>query len=497
MSFILALDQGTSSSRSIVFDGAGRVVAQAQRELRQRFPQPGWVEHDPMEIWRSQLDTARQALAQAGIAARDVKTLGIANQRETTLLWERTTGRPIHHAIVWQDRRGEPLCAQLRARGLEALVSERTGLVVDSYFSATKIRWLLDNVPGAREAAQRGELAFGTVDTWLLWQLTGGRVHATDASNASRSMLYDIARQRWDEDLLAALDIPASLLPQVHASSHHFGDTDAALLGVSLPVCGMAGDQQAALFGQACVAPGMAKNTYGTGCFLLMHTGNRLLRSRNGLLSTAAAQPGAAAQYALEGSVFVGGAVVQWLRDGLQSIRASSEVQALAESVPDSGGVMFVPAFTGLGAPYWRADARGAILGLTRGSTAGHVARAAIESIAFQSAALLQAMSRDAQEGGGAPVSELRVDGGACVNDLLMQFQADLLGIPVLRPRVTETTALGAAYLAGLAAGVWQVLDELASQWQAERVFTPTMDRDRAQELMARWERAVRQTVAA
>ncbi|NML13829.1 glycerol kinase GlpK [Azohydromonas caseinilytica] len=497
MSFILALDQGTSSSRSIVFDTAGRVVALAQRELRQRYPQPGWVEHDPMEIWRTQLDTARQALAQAGLTAREVMAIGIANQRETTLLWERASGRPLHHAIVWQDRRGEPMCAALRAQGLDALVRERTGLVVDSYFSATKIRWLLDNVPGARGAAERGELAFGTVDSWLLWQLTGGHVHATDVSNASRSMLYDIGRQRWDEELLQAFDIPASLLPEVMPSSHRYGGTDAALFGGAIPVCGMAGDQQAALFGQACFTPGMAKNTYGTGCFLLMHTGHRLQRSRHGLIATAAAQPGAAAQYALEGSVFVAGAVVQWLRDGLQAINASSEVEALATSVPDSGGVMFVPAFTGLGAPYWDGEARGAILGLTRGSTAAHVARAAVESIAYQSAALLQAMSRDAQEGGGPPVSELRVDGGACVNDLLMQFQADLLGIPVLRPRVTETTALGAAYLAGLAAGAWQVLDELAAQWQPERVFTPTMDRARAEELMARWERAVRQATAA
>ncbi len=497
MSFLLALDQGTTSSRSIVFDPAGRVVALAQRELEQHYPQPGWVEHDPQEIWRTQLDTARQALAQAGLTARDVLTIGIANQRETTLLWERATGRPLHRAIVWQDRRGEPMCTQLRGTPLEVLVRERTGLVVDSYFCATKLRWLLDNVPGARLAAERGELAFGTVDSWLLWQLTRGRLHATDVSNASRTMLYDIARQRWDEELLAAFDIPASVLPEVLPSSHHYGHTEAELFGAPISVCGVAGDQQAALFGQGCFTPGMAKNTYGTGCFLLMHTGNRLQRSRNGLISTAAAQPGAAAQYALEGSVFVAGAVVQWLRDGLQAIRSSSEVETLASSVPDSGGVVFVPAFTGLGAPYWNGDARGAILGLTRGSTAAHVARAAVESIAYQSTALLQAMSRDAQDGGGAPVSELRVDGGACVNDLLMQFQSDLLGIPVLRPRVTETTALGAAYLAGLAAGVWQVLDELAAQWQPERVFTPSMERARAEELMARWERAVRQTVAA
>ncbi|ODS68466.1 MAG: glycerol kinase [Bordetella sp. SCN 67-23] len=493
MSYLLALDQGTSSSRSIVFDAAGRVVSMAQREFRQIFPQPGWVEHDPVEIWTTQLATAREALAAARIDARAIAGLGITNQRETTVIWERASGRPIHNAIVWQDRRTEPICRQLREAGLATTVAERTGLVIDAYFSGTKIRWLLDHVPGAREAARRGELAFGTIDSWLAWQLTGGRLHVTDATNASRTMLYDIRRGCWDDELLAALDVPASLLPEVRPSSHRFGDTDAPLLGAALPIGGIAGDQQAALFGQACFGAGMAKNTYGTGCFMLMHTGSRFEPSRNGLVATAAAQPGDAKQYALEGSVFIGGAVVQWLRDGLRAIEKSSDVEALAASVPDSGGVVFVPAFTGLGAPYWQPDARGTITGLSRGSTVAHVARAALESIAFQSAALLAAMGRDA----GAPITELRVDGGACANDLLMQFQADLLGIPVVRPKVIETTALGAAYLAGLACGVYRSTDELSGLWLADRRFVPTMSRDRAQALIHRWERAVRQAIAA
>ncbi|MBX3614337.1 MAG: glycerol kinase GlpK [Burkholderiaceae bacterium] len=493
MSYLLALDQGTSSSRSIVFDAAGRVVSMAQREFRQIFPQPGWVEHDPTEIWTTQLATAREALAAARIDARAIAGLGITNQRETTVIWERASGRPIHNAIVWQDRRTEPICRQLREAGLATTVAERTGLVIDAYFSGTKIRWLLDHVPGAREAARRGELAFGTIDSWLAWQLTGGRLHVTDATNASRTMLYDIRRGCWDDELLAALDVPASLLPEVRPSSHRFGDTDAPLLGAALPIGGIAGDQQAALFGQACFEAGMAKNTYGTGCFMLMHTGSRFEPSRNGLVATAAAQPGDAKQYALEGSVFIGGAVVQWLRDGLRAIEKSSDVEALAASVPDSGGVVFVPAFTGLGAPYWQPDARGTITGLSRGSTVAHVARAALESIAFQSAALLAAMGRDA----GAPITELRVDGGACANDLLMQFQADLLGIPVVRPKVIETTALGAAYLAGLACGVYRSTDELSGLWLADRRFVPTMSRDRAQALIHRWERAVRQAIAA
>ncbi|GAA0745194.1 glycerol kinase GlpK [Ideonella azotifigens] len=503
MSFILALDQGTSSSRSIVFDDSGRIVAQAQREFTQHFPQPGWVEHDPLELWQSQLATAREALAKARLQSADMKAIGITNQRETTLVWNRRTGQPVYNAIVWQDRRAEPLCAELREQGHAQAVQAATGLIIDAYFSGTKIRWILDNVAGARAAAERGELAFGTVDSWLLWQLTGGRVHATDVSNAARTMLFNVRENRWDESLLDLLKIPASLLPEVHPSSHLFGETDAALLGASLPVGGMAGDQQSALFGQACFKAGMAKNTYGTGCFMLMHTGARFQVSGNGLITTSAAQARVDAsaawvpEFALEGSVFIGGAVVQWLRDGLQAISASSEVQGLAESVPDAGGVMFVPAFTGLGAPYWNAEARGAIVGLTRGSTVAHIARAALESIAFQSAALLQAMSRDAVAAGGHPVTELRVDGGACVNDLLMQFQADLLGIPVLRPQVIETTALGAAYLAGLSCGVWRTLDELSSQWKAERVFHPTLPRERAEELMTRWERAVRQAVAA
>ena len=493
MSYLLALDQGTSSSRSIVFDAAGRVVSMAQREFRQIFPQPGWVEHDPTEIWTTQLATAREALAAARIDARAIAGLGITNQRETTVIWERASGRPIHNAIVWQDRRTEPICRQLREAGLATTVAERTGLVIDAYFSGTKIRWLLDHVPRAREAARRGELAFGTIDSWLAWQLTGGRLHVTDATNASRTMLYDIRRGSWDDELLAALDVPASLLPEVRPSSHRFGDTDAPLLGAALPIGGIAGDQQAALFGQACFEAGMAKNTYGTGCFMLMHTGGRFEPSRNGLVATAAAQPGDAKQYALEGSVFIGGAVVQWLRDGLRAIEKSSDVEALAASVPDSGGVVFVPAFTGLGAPYWQPDARGTITGLSRGSTVAHVARAALESIAFQSAALLAAMGRDA----GAPITELRVDGGACANDLLMQFQADLLGIPVVRPKVIETTALGAAYLAGLACGVYRSTDELSGLWLADRRFVPTMSRDRAQALIHRWERAVRQAIAA
>jgi glycerol kinase len=495
MPYILALDQGTSSSRSIVFDETGRIVAQAQREFRQIFPQPGWVEHDPDDLWTSQLATAHAALALAGLTARDITAIGITNQRETTLLWNRRTGRPLHNAIVWQDRRTEPLCAELRSQGLAGVIGATTGLVVDPYFSGTKLRWLLDEVPGARAAAERGELAFGTVDAWLLWQLTGGRVHATDVSNASRTMLFDIGANRWDAAMLARLDIPASVLPEVHPSSHVFGETDAALFGVSIPVAGMAGDQQSALFGQACFTAGLAKNTYGTGCFMLMHTGTQRPVSHNGLLTTRAAQTGPTPEFALEGSVFIGGAVVQWLRDGLNAIRGSGEVQGLAESVPDAGGVMFVPAFTGLGAPYWQPDARGAIVGLSRGTTVAHIARAALESIAFQSTALLQAMSRDAVANGGAAVTELRVDGGACVNNLLMQFQADLLGIPVVRPQVTETTALGAAYLAGLATGVWHSREELSAQWRVERRFLPTMARDRADELMAQWARAVRQTL--
>ncbi|WP_287926361.1 glycerol kinase GlpK [Diaphorobacter sp.] len=495
MTYLLALDQGTSSSRSIVFDERGHIVAQAQLELPQIYPRPGWVEHDPLEIWRTQLATAREALAKAGIAASDVRAVGITNQRETTVLWNRKTGLPVHHAIVWQDRRAEPACAQLREQGHAAAIQAKTGLLIDAYFSGTKLQWLLDHVPGARDAAEAGELAFGTVDSWLIWQLTGGKRHVTDVSNASRTMLFNVHTNQWDDELMQLLRIPRALMPEVLPSASDFGATDAALLGGPIAIGGVAGDQQSALFGQACFTAGMAKNTYGTGCFMLMHTGSRFQKSENGLLTTSAAQAGRSPEYAMEGSVFVGGAVVQWLRDGLRAISASSEVQALAESVPDSGGVMMVPAFTGLGAPYWKPDARGTITGLTRGTTIAHIARAALESIAYQSAALLAAMSRDAVAAGGAPVSELRVDGGACVNDLLMQFQADLLGIPVVRPAVVETTALGAAYLAGLTSGVYASTDELSALWQAERRFTPTLPRSQAEALMARWEHAVAQAV--
>jgi glycerol kinase len=495
MTYLLALDQGTSSSRSIVFDPEGRIMAMAQQELTQIYPQPGWVEHDPMEIWRTQLATAREVLARSGIKANEVRAVGITNQRETTVVWSRKTGVPIHNAIVWQDRRTEPSCVDLRARGLAPTIQSKTGLLVDAYFSGTKLKWLLDHVPGARAQAANGELAFGTIDSWLIWQLTHGTVHATDVSNASRTMLFNVHRNQWDDELLRALDIPPSLLPSVNPSSALYGEVSADLLGAAIPIGGVAGDQQSALFGQACFKPGMIKNTYGTGCFMLMHTGQTFQPSANGLITTSAAQITTQPEFALEGSVFVGGAVVQWLRDGLRAITSSAEVQALAESVPDAGGVMLVPAFTGLGAPYWKPDARGSITGLSRGSTVAHIARAALESIAFQSAALLQAMSRDAVAAGGMAVTELRVDGGACVNNLLMQFQADLLGIPVVRPKVTETTALGAAYLAGLATGVYANTTELGALWQTERRFLPTLAPARAQERMANWEHAVRQTV--
>ena len=543
MTYLLALDQGTSSSRSIVFDRQGQIVAMAQQELPQIYPRPGWVEHDPMAIWQTQLATARDVLLKAGLQAQDIHAVGITNQRETTVVWNRKTGRPIHHAIVWQDRRAESLCAKLRADGKAELIQSKTGLLIDAYFSGTKLRWLLDNVPGARAQALAGELAFGTVDSWLIWQLTGGAEdgtrghakHLTDVSNASRTMLFNVRSNQWDEELLQLLDIPVSLMPQVQASSSDFGSTVPSIFGRSVVLGGVAGDQQSALFGQACFTEGMAKNTYGTGCFMLMHMGERFQTAGHGLLTTSAAQlapalatarvalphVGAAIfpaadqrpqqrnvsreasalalpkpQFAVEGSVFVGGAVVQWLRDGLHAIESSNQVQALAESVPDSGGVMLVPAFTGLGAPYWNPDARGTLTGITRGTTLAHIARAALESIAFQSAALLQAMSANAVAQGGNPVTELRVDGGACVNNLLMQFQADLLGIPVVRPAVIETTALGAAYLAGLSTGVYGSLQELSQHWRAERTFLPTVNRSVAQEQMARWEHAVRQAVA-
>ena len=496
MTYILALDQGTSSSRSIVFDRKGQIVALAQRELPQIYPRPGWVEHNPMEIWASQLATAQDALAKAKLSAKDITTIGITNQRETTVLWNRKTGAPVHHAIVWQDRRAEPLCAKLREQGMADTIQSKTGLLIDAYFSGTKLQWLLDNVPGAREQAERGELAFGTVDSWLIWQLTQGKRHVTDVSNASRTMLFNVHTNEWDAELLDHLHIPRSLMPEVLPSSADFGKTAETVLGSAINIGGVAGDQQSALFGQACFSAGMAKNTYGTGCFMLMHTGHNFQMSHNGLLTTSAAQTQSRPEFAMEGSVFVGGAVVQWLRDGLRAIESSGEVQSLAESVPDSGGVMLVPAFTGLGAPYWKPDARGTITGLTRGTTLAHIARAALESIAYQSAALLQAMSRDAVEAGGAPVTELRVDGGASVNNLLMQFQADLLGIPVVRPAVVETTALGAAYLAGLSCGMYQSTQELSALWKAERQFVPTMSRTRATKLMQAWEHAVRQATA-
>ncbi len=454
------------------------------------FPSPGWVEHDPIEIWHSQLSTAQTAITRAGLKPGEIAAIGITNQRETTIIWERKTGRPIANAIVWQDRRTEPLCAELRAAGLELEVRQRTGLVIDPYFSATKIRWLLDHVAGARQAAEAGELAFGTVDSWLLWNLTAGRVHATDISNAARTMLFNIRTQQWDSVLLKALDIPAALLPSVHPSAHDFGATESQLLGASLTIGGIAGDQQAALFGQACFSAGLAKNTYGTGCFMLMNTGAEMRVSEHGLIATAAAQSTASPVYALEGSVFIGGAVVQWLRDGINAIERASDIEALAASVPDCGGVIMVPAFTGLGAPYWKPNATGIITGLSRGSTIAHIARAALESIAFQSAALLTAMSADSP---GIKVSELRVDGGASANNLLMQFQADLLGIPVVRPKVVETTALGAAYLAGLTAQVYRSTDELSDLWQVDRRFFPTGDRDRAEQRMLAWNQAVAQ----
>ena len=486
MDALLALDQGTSSSRALVFDRAGRLLAVSQRELPQHFPQPGWVEHDAQEIWAHQMACAREAVAQAGVK---VAAIGITNQRETVVLWDRATGQPMHRALVWQDRRTAALCEQMKAQGLEPRIRELTGLVLDPYFSATKLRWLLDHLPGARERAARGELAFGTIDSWLVWQLTGGQVHATDPSNASRTLLFDIHRGDWSDELLAAFDIPRALMPEVRPSAGDFGR--AAEFGV--PIAGIAGDQQAALFGQAALSPGQAKNTYGTGCFLLMHTGTQPHTSTQGLLTTRAAQVDATAQYALEGSVFVGGAVVQWLRDGLRAIGGSGEVQALAQSVPDAGGVMFVPAFAGLGAPYWRPEARGALLGLTRGTTQAHIARAALESIAFQSAAVLQAMNADV--GAADRLTELRVDGGASANDLLMQFQADLLGIPVLRPQVIETTALGAALLAGLGTGMLASTDEIAALWQLDRAFEPRMSRDEAGARLAQWDRAVRQVL--
>jgi glycerol kinase len=485
MPFILALDQGTTSSRALVFDHGGTVRAVAQAEFRQIFPQPGWVEHDATEIWATQSGVLHEVLAKAGISAKDIAAIGITNQRETTVLWDRATGRPVANAIVWQDRRTAGLCDELRAAGHAELIARKTGLVIDAYFSGTKLKWLLDNVRGARDRAARGELAFGTIDSWLVWNLTRGAHHVTDPSNASRTLLWNTRTGEWDDELLRLLDIPREVLPRVVRSSGVFAKAD--IDGVAIPLAGIAGDQQAALFGQACHTPGLAKNTYGTGCFLLLNTGSVAVASTNNLVSTVAWQRDNGLVYALEGSVFIAGAVVQWLRDGLGIVRSAAEIEALAASVADNGGVYFVPAFAGLGAPHWDAYARGAIFGLTRGATSGHVARAALESIAFQSADVLAAMERDA----GMALAELRVDGGATANNLLMQFQADLLGVPVVRPKVLETTALGAGYLAGLAVGYWKDAADVNANWQVDRRFEPSMSRDRAGELRAGWEKAV------
>ena len=485
--YILALDQGTTSSRSILFDAAGQPVATAQREFTQSFPRSGWVEHDAEEIWATQAATITEVLARARASAAEVAAIGITNQRETTVLWDRATGRPVAPAIVWQDRRTADVCRQLQAAGLEAEVTRRTGLLLDPYFSGTKLAWLLDHVPGARERATRGELAFGTIDSWLVWKLTQGARHVTDVSNASRTLLLNLATAQWDDFMLERLRIPRAVLPEIVSSSMPPDAAPLATLGAArVRIAGIAGDQQAALFGQACFEPGMAKNTYGTGCFLLMNTGNDPLASANRLLTTIAWRTHDL-QYALEGAVFVGGAVVQWLRDGLGIIRQSSDVEALAASVPDTGGVYLVPAFTGLGSPHWDAYARGTIVGISRGTTRGHIARAALEAIAFQSAEVLQAMQRDA----GHALVELRVDGGAARNDLLLQFQSDLLGVPVVRPQVTETTALGAAYLAGLGVGFWSSAAEVTANWRAERRFEPLLSRDEAAQRLQRWARAV------
>ena len=483
--FILALDQGTTSSRAILFDRQGQLVASAQQEYPQHFPQPGWVEHDALDIWLSQLACARQVLSNAGVGAEQLAGIGIANQRETTVVWDRVTGQPIARAIVWQDRRTAAACDRLRAAGKAGLIQARTGLELDAYFSATKLQWLLDHVPGARARAERGELAFGTIDSWLVFKLCGR--HVTDVSNASRTMLFDIHSLRWDEELLELFQVPRAILPEVVSSSEQVGETGSEWFGRPIPVAGIAGDQQAATFGQACHARGMVKNTYGTGCFMLMNAGATPAQSHNRLLSTVGWTVGGHTDYLLEGSVFMGGATIQWLRDGLGIIKQSSDVEALASSVPDSGGVMLVPAFVGLGAPHWDPYARGTIVGMTRGTTSAHIARAAVEAIAYQSAELLMAMQKDA----ACPVTEVRADGGAARNNLLMQFQADLLGVAVVRPKVTETTALGAAYLAGLALGFWESRDEIAAQWVADRRFEPAMNTAQRDELLARWSRAL------
>jgi glycerol kinase len=487
MAYILALDQGTTSSRAIVFDHAGTIRTVAQKEFRQIFPKAGWVEHDAEEIWASQLGVAVEALERAGLQARDLAAIGITNQRETTVVWDRETGKPIHHAIVWQDRRTAEFCERLKNDGAAATVQQKTGLIIDAYFSATKVRWILDNIPGARARAEAGQLAFGTIDTWLIWKLTGGRRHVTDVSNASRTMLFNIHALKWDDDLLRLFGVPASLLPEVRASSEILDRTTTSLGIGDVPIAGVAGDQQAALFGQMCRQPGMSKNTYGTGCFLLQNIGTTPTPSQNRLVTTVAWKVNGRTDYALEGSVFIGGAVVQWIRDGLGLIRSAAEIEPLATSVADNGGVFLVPAFAGLGAPHWDGFARGTIVGITRGTTAAHIARAALESIAFQVADLLDAMAADC----GIAATELRVDGGAATNDTLMQMQADFLGVPVVRPAVTETTALGAAYLAGLAVGFWGSVDEVTGQWRVDRRFEPHMAQSAARSLRQRWTAAV------
>src|SRR6266567_2867927 len=488
MSFILALDQGTTSSRAIIFDHNGGIRGVAQKEFKQIYPQAGWVEHDPREIWSSQIEVARSALGAAGLKAKDIIAIGITNQRETTVVWDRRTGDPIHNAIVWQDRRTASFCDQLKRDGHADLIRDKTGLVIDAYFSGSKVRWLLDHVPGARERAQRGELAFGTVDTWLLWNLSGGSLHLTDPSNASRTMMFNLQTGAWDDELLRILDVPRELLPEVRSSSEIFGETTRGVFDAPIPIGGIAGDQQAALFGQNCFTRGLAKNTYGTGCFMLMNIGSEPVPSRHQLLTTAAWKTNGKTDFALEGSVFIGGAVVQWLRDGLGIIKSSTDVEALAASVPDCGGVYLVPAFAGLGAPYWDQYARGSISGLTRGTTAAHIARAALEGIAFQVADVLEVMKEDSE----ITVRELRVDGGASANNLLMQFQADLLGVSVVRPKVVETTALGAAYLAGLAAGIWKDRTEVEAAWQADRRFEPKQRADEVAHRRSRWAEALK-----
>ena len=489
--YILSLDQGTSSSRAIVFDHKGQIRSMAQREFTQIFPRSGWVEHNPHEIWSSQASVIAEAITSIGIDGSNIAVIGITNQRETTIVWDSETEEPIYNAIVWQDRRTSEYCDQLKAEGKTEFIRERTGLIIDAYFSATKVKWILDNVPGARERAQKGKLMFGTVDTWLIWRLTRGEVHVTDVSNASRTMLFNIHTLKWDEELLALFDIPLSMMPEVRSSSEVYGHTKTTIFAHRVPIAGIAGDQQAALFGQMCVEPGAVKNTYGTGCFLLMNSGEKPIDSKNNLLTTIAWKIGDKVNYALEGSIFVGGSVVQWLRDGLGVIRSSGEVEALAASVPDTAGVYFVPALTGLAAPYWDQYARGSISGISRGTTAAHIARAALEGIAYQTYDIVDAMQRDS----GIKLCELKVDGGAARNNLLMQFQSDILSTRVIRPEVTETTALGAAYLAGLAVGFWGSLDEIRQQWQAERVFEPMAEAEDVEQKIEGWHDAVRRTL--